>query len=65
MKVKVFKNGKEVGWYKDHIHGANAIIATCRNQGFDITAYHMTVFEDTKKIVWKGEKKMLESTQSV
>ena len=65
MKVKVFKNNKEVGWYKDHVGGANAIIATCRNQGFDITEYHFTQFEDTKKIVWKGEKRMLAVTQVV
>jgi hypothetical protein len=65
MKVKVFRKGKEVGWYKDHVNGANAVIATCRNHGFDITEYHFTVFEDTKKIVWKGEKKMLEAVKSV
>ena len=65
MKVKVFKKGKEVGWYKDHISGVNAVIATCKNQGFDITEYHFTQFEDTKKIVWKGEKKLLEDRKSV
>lgn len=65
MKVKVFKCGVEVGWYKDHVGGANAIIATCRHQGYDITEYHMTDFEDTEKIVWKGEKSMLEDRQVV
>lgn len=65
MKVKVFKKGKEVGWYKDHVSGANAVIATCKNHGYDITEYHFTQFEDTKKIVWKGEKKMLEATKCV
>jgi hypothetical protein len=65
MKVKVFKKNKEVGWYKNHVSGANAVIATCRNQGFDITEYYFTEFEDMKKIVWKGEKKMLEAVKSV
>lgn len=65
MKVKVFKKGKEVGWYKDHVSGANAVIATCKNHGFDITEYHFTQFEDTKKIVWKGEKKFMEAAKCV
>ena len=60
QKVKVFKNNIECGWYKDIIPGANAIVATCKNLGFDITAYHFTDFDNIKNIVWRGEKYMLE-----
>jgi hypothetical protein len=64
-KVRVFKNNVEVGWFKDITPGSNALINACKVHGFDITEYHFTQFEDTKKIVWKGEKKMLEAVKSV
>lgn len=63
MKVRVYKNGKEVGWYKDIVPGANAVIATCRSLGFDITEYEFRDYENDEKIVWKGEKNMLEDTK--
>lgn len=65
MKVKVFRKDKEVGWFKRVDHGANAIINSCKTHGFDITEFYFTDFEDTKKIVWKGEKSMIEGTQVV
>jgi len=60
-KVKVFKDGIEVGWFKDIIPGANAIIGACIYHGFDITKYHFTEFDNTENIVWRGEKSMIES----
>ena len=65
MKVRVYKDSVEVGWFKDEVVGANAVISTCQVHGFDITAYHFTDYEDTKKIVWKGEKSMLEVNRDV
>lgn len=65
MKVKVFKNGQECGWFKDVIPGVNAIIMTCVNLGFDITQYHFTEYDNTENIVWRGEKNMLEMQESV
>lgn len=64
-KVKVFKNGQEVGWYKDIIPGANAVIATCKYLGYDITQYHFTEYDNTQNIVWRGEKSMVDNLQSV
>lgn len=60
-KVKVFKNGKEVGWYKDIVPGANAVIATCKNLGYDITQYYFTEFDNPDNIVWRGEQSMVDS----
>ena len=59
MKVKVYKNGKEVGWYKDIVPGANAVIATCKKWGFDITQYEFRDYDDDKKVVWRGTEDML------
>ena len=59
MKVKVYKNGQEVGWYKDEVVGANAVIATCKNLGYDITQYEFRDFDDVKKVVWIGTKDQL------
>jgi hypothetical protein len=64
-KVKVFKNGQEVGWYKDITPGANAVIATCKNLGYDITQYHFTEYDNTENIVWRGEKSMVDDLQYV
>ena len=60
MKVRVYKNGIEVGWYKDAVPGANAVIATCKNLGYDITAYEFREFDNDKNIVWRGTKDMLD-----
>lgn len=53
-KVKVFKKGVHVGWYKDIEPGMNAIIATCLQHGYNIEDYEFRDFEDEKKVVWKG-----------
>lgn len=65
QKVRVFKDGVECGWYKDVVPGANAVIATCKNLGYDITLYHFADYDNTENIVWRGEKSMLESTLGV
>lgn len=65
MKVRVYKNGVEVGWYKDIVPGANAVIATCRSLGFDIEAYEFREYDNSENIVWKGEKSMLEDQRDV
>ena len=54
VKVKVFKNGVEVGWYKNLVPGVNAIKATCKNMGFNIEAYELRDYETAKKILWRG-----------
>lgn len=56
IKVKVFKDGKEVGWYKDLVPGVNAIKATCHNMGYDIKAYELRDYETAKKVLWSGMK---------
>lgn len=53
-KVRVYKNGVECGWYKDIIPGQNAIIATCKLRGYDITQYEFRDFEDDTKVLWIG-----------
>lgn len=62
-KVRVFKNDQEIGWYKDIKPGANAVIATCKNLGFDITQYYFTEYDDTSKVVWRGEQAMIDAHQ--
>ena len=59
MKVKVYKRGVEVGWFKDIVPGANAVINACKYHKFDITEYEFRDFEDTTKIVWRGQESML------
>lgn len=59
MKVKVYKRGVEVGWFKDIVPGANAVINACKYHNFDITEYEFRDFEDDKKIVWRGQESML------
>lgn len=54
QKVKVYKNGVEVGWYKDEVSGANAVIATCKLQGLDLNDFEFRDFEDENKVVWRG-----------
>jgi hypothetical protein len=54
QKVRVYKNGVEVGWYKDIVPGANAVIATCKLRGMDICDYEFRDFDDDKKVVWRG-----------
>lgn len=56
IKVKVFKRGQEVGWYKDIVPGVNAIKATCERQGFDIKEYELRDYETAKKVLWNGAK---------
>jgi hypothetical protein len=53
-KVKVYKNGSEVGWYKDLVPGINAIKATCENMGYDLKEYELRDYEDEKKVLWRG-----------
>lgn len=65
MKVHVYKNGICIGWFKDVVPGANAVIATCRHHGYDITQYEFRDFEDDEKVVWRGEKNMLEHHRDV
>lgn len=60
VKVKVFKDGVEVGWFKDIVPGANALIDACLYHGFDITKYHFAEYDNTENIVWRGEKSMVE-----
>ena len=64
-KVRVFKNGVEVGWFKDIVPGANALINSCRVHGFDIEQYDFRDYDTAKNILWKGEKSMLESQRDV
>lgn len=54
VKVKVFKNGVEVGWYKNLVPGVNAIKATCKNMGFNIEDYELRDYETAKIILWRG-----------
>ena len=54
IKVKVFKNGQEVGWYKDLVPGINAIEATCKNMGYDIKEYELRDYNNEKKVLWNG-----------
>lgn len=60
IKVKVFKDDIECGWYKDVVPGANAVIDACKHHGFDITKYHFAEYDNIKNIVWRGEKSMLD-----
>jgi hypothetical protein len=53
-KVRVYKNGIEVGWYKSLESGANAVIATCKLQGMDLNAFEFRDYDDDKKVVWRG-----------
>lgn len=53
-KVKVYKNGYEVGWYKDLVPGINSIKATCENMGYDLKEYELRDYEDEKKVLWSG-----------
>ena len=55
-RVKVFKNGQEVGWYKKLEPGKNAIIAACEVHGFDIEEYEFRDYKTAKKVLWKGAK---------
>lgn len=59
MKVKVFKDCEEKGWFKDHISGANAVIAHCKYQNDDITKFVFKHY-DTNEVVWVGKNEMLE-----
>ena len=54
VKVKVFKKGIEVGWYKNLVPGVNAIKATCKNMGYDIADYELRDYETAKIILWRG-----------
>ena len=56
VKVKVFKKGVEVGWYKNLVPGVNAIKATCKNMGYDIKEYELRDYETAKKVLWSGAK---------
>ena len=60
-RVKVFKNNVECGWFKSTWSGVPAVIATCKQHRFDITQYHITEFNNTENIVWRGEKSMVEN----
>lgn len=60
MKVKVFKAGEEKGWFKNHVSGANTIIAHCKYHNEDITKFVMKDY-DTNEVVWIGKAEMLES----
>ena len=59
-KVKVFKKGVEVGWYKDIVPGVNAVEATCEAFGFDIADYEFRLYEDENKVVWSGARALLD-----
>ena len=54
VKVKVFKNGQEVGWYKDIEPGANAVKAVCEQRGWDIAQYEFHDYETAKRVVLSG-----------
>jgi hypothetical protein len=54
IKVKAFKNGVEIGWYKDILPGVNAVKALCEQRGWDISQYDFRLFDDTTQIVWRG-----------
>ena len=56
IKVKVFKCGVEVGWYKNLVPGVNAIKATCKNLGYNIEDYELRDFDTGKNILWKGSQ---------
>lgn len=55
-RVKVFKNGREVGWYKKLEPGKNAIIAACKIHGFNIEEYEFRDYKTAKKVLWKGAR---------
>jgi hypothetical protein len=51
-RVYVFKNGIDIGWYKDLESGRNAVEALCAYSGFDVTQYE---FRDSNGVVvWRG-----------
>lgn len=54
-EIRVFKDGVDVGWYKNIEAGKNAIVAACKVHGFDIESYE---FRDkfAKKVLWKGAR---------
>lgn len=54
-KVKIFKEGKEVGWSKTDYGAVNNVINTCRQHGFDIRAYKIFDYE-THELLWDGSK---------
>ena len=54
VKVKVFKKGVEVGWYKNLVPGVNAIRATCKNMGYNIEDYELRDYETARIILWRG-----------
>lgn len=53
-KVRVYKRGIEVGWYKDIIPGINAVIATCKNLNMDIKDFEFREYENDSNVVWRG-----------
>lgn len=55
-RVKVFKNGVEVGWYKSLVPGKNAVIAACKHHGFNIEEYEFRDYKTAKKVLWKGAR---------
>lgn len=59
-RVKVFKNNVECGWFKYIWSGVPVIVNSCKQNGFDITEYYFTEYDNTENIVWRGEKSMVE-----
>lgn len=52
-RVKVIKNGDDVGWYKNIESGVNNVKSTCEVHGFDISHYEFrSAIDDT--VVWRG-----------
>ena len=60
QKVRVYKNGVEVGWYKDIEPGANAVIATCKLQGMNLADFEFRDYDDDKKVLWRGAEVILD-----
>lgn len=60
IKVRVYKKGIEVGWYKDKVPGINAVVATCKNLNMDIKDFEFRAFDDDSEIVWRGIEHELE-----
>jgi hypothetical protein len=52
--VSVFKEGREMGWFKDLNGGILCVKNTCEMHGFDINMYYITEKDDHKNILWKG-----------
>lgn len=52
-KVKIFKDGINVGWAKTDYGAINNILNTSKQWGFDISAYTVVDY-DTYEVLWRG-----------